>query len=60
MKPDEMREQAQRWRTRAPRYDEPTAQALVEAAESFEALAQAKDAVAPEAPGKFLHRAYRP
>jgi len=75
MNPDELRNQARRWRERAPQHDEPTAEALVEAAGSFEALADESDQkakppvkdkpdVKPAAPEKpapeFLHRAYNP
>jgi len=58
MSPTEMREQAQRWRSRVPRHDQPTAQALVEAAGSFEDLANAKDGTAPQAVAPFIHRAF--
>jgi hypothetical protein len=58
----ELREQAKRWRDRAPGQDEETAEALAEAAHSLETIAQEKDASAPkpkpEAPKEFIHRAY--
>ncbi|MBI3512962.1 MAG: hypothetical protein HY060_02705 [Proteobacteria bacterium] len=60
MDPKELREQAKRWRSRAPAADEPTAEALVEAAQSFEGLAEDTEKATgkPEAPGEFMHRAY--
>jgi hypothetical protein len=62
MKPKELREQARRWRSRAPGTDDPTAQALVEAANSFEGLAEANEptTAAPKTPAEFMHRAYEP
>jgi hypothetical protein len=75
MNPDELRNQARRWRERAPQHDEPTAEALVEAAGSFEALADETDqkakkpatdkpdgkaAAAQQPAPEFMHRAYEP
>jgi hypothetical protein len=65
MKSDELRDQAKRWRSRAPGQEPEIADALVEAAGSFEALADEKDkkdgkpAPAPQ-PAEFIHRAYDP
>lgn len=64
MDSQELREQAKRWRDRAPGQDEDTVAAITEAAHSLEAIAQEKDAAAPKpaAPdlpkGAFIHRAY--
>jgi len=65
MKSDEMRDQAKRWRSRAPGQEPEIADALVEAAGSFEALADEKDkkdgkAAAPQPAPEFMHRAYEP
>jgi len=66
MKPDELRDQAKRWRDRAPQADKETAEALADAAGSLESLADEKDkkdgkpASAPKPPGEFMHRAYEP
>jgi hypothetical protein len=65
MKPDELRNQAKRWRERAPLADKETAEALADAAGSLESLADEKDkkdgkpAPAPQ-PTEFIHRAYEP
>jgi hypothetical protein len=61
MKPFELREQAARWRARAPQYDPWTQQALFDAAESFEALAERDEvrADARDSATPFLHRAYQ-
>jgi hypothetical protein len=59
MDAEELRNQAKRWRSRAPTADEPTAEALVEAARSLEGLAQDKEREAATQPkGEFMHRAY--
>ncbi len=62
MEPKELREQAQRWRSRAPGQDKETAEALTEAAGSLEGLADDKEKAEhpakPEVPGEFMHRAY--
>ena len=62
MEPKELREQAQRWRSRAPAQDQETADALAAAAASLEGLAddteKAQKPAAPEIPGEFMHRAY--
>jgi MoxR-like ATPase len=58
MDPIELREQAQRWRARVPHYDEPTGQALVEAATSFEALADTRETATPPVTAPFIHRAF--
>lgn len=60
MEPKELREQAKRWRSRAPGQDEETAEALTQAADSFEGLANdtEKTAPKPQATGEFMHRAY--
>jgi hypothetical protein len=62
MEPKELREQAQRWRARAPAQDKETAEALTDAATSFEGLAEDKEKATakPEKPGEFIHRAYDP
>jgi hypothetical protein len=57
----ELREQAKRWRDRAPGQDEETAEALAQAAHSLDTIAEEKDAVdkpKPTAPKEFIHRAY--
>ena len=61
MEPKELREQAKRWRDRAPGQDEETAEALAQAATSLETIAAEKDSAGkpkPEAPKEFIHRAY--
>ena len=62
MEPKELREQAKRWRSRAPGQDEETAEALADAADSLEGLAddtdKAEKPAKPEVPGEFMHRAY--
>jgi len=61
MDSQELRNQAKRWRSRLVGADEETAEALVDAAKSFEGLAQDKDREAvqkAQAEGEFLHRAY--
>ena len=65
MKSDEMRDQAKRWRSRAPGQEPEIADVLVEAAGSFEALADEKDkkdgkTVPAAEPKEFIHRAYEP
>ena len=63
MKSSELREQAKRWRERAPAYEEEIQQALMAAADSFEDIAKQQDAGAPEQPTPdvarpFIHQAY--
>jgi hypothetical protein len=63
MDSQELREQAKRWRDRAPGEDKETAEAIDAAANSLETIAKEKDAAAPKpapaAPkGEFIHRAY--
>jgi hypothetical protein len=64
MKSSELREQAKRWRERAPQYDEEIGQALLAAADSFEDIAKQQDAGAPEqatpdTARPFIHQAYK-
>lgn len=63
MDSQELREQAKRWRERAPGADKETAEAIDAAANSLETIAKEKDASAPKpaapaAPREFIHRAY--
>jgi hypothetical protein len=61
MDSQELRNQAKRWRSRVVGADEETAEALVDAAKSFEGLAQDKDREAAQkkqGEGEFMHRAY--